>query len=83
LLIHNILFNWLKALGNWRFFALQRDKVTIPFIYRREKKSGIFKGGGKNFCNFVALCVKRSVVLIYRRYKMRYKKLFLSRCVYE
>jgi hypothetical protein len=68
------LFNWLKALGNWRFFALQRDKVTIPLYTLPEKKAIFFRGGGKNFCNFVALCVKANVVLICSRYKTRYKK---------
>ena len=82
--IHNTfcLIGW-KALGNWRFFALQRDKVTILLYNLPEKKVVFFRGGVQNVCNFVALWVKRSVVLIYRRYKMRYKNLFLSRCDYE
>jgi hypothetical protein len=82
--IHNTfyLIGW-KALGNWRFFALQRDKVTILLYTLPEKKVVFFRGGGKNFCNFVALCVKFNVGVVYRRYKMRYKNLFLSRCVYE
>jgi hypothetical protein len=48
--IHNTfcLIGW-KALGNWRFFALQRDKVAILLYTLPEKKTVFFRGGVKTF----------------------------------
>jgi hypothetical protein len=73
----------LKALGNWRFFYLPRYKTDFSLTGVHEKKTKKQGGGVQNVCNFVALWSKVNTTLNYRRYKMRYKKIFLSRCDYE
>jgi hypothetical protein len=65
------------------FLRYSATKLRFSYIPCQKKKWYFLGGGGKKFFNFVALCVKVNVGVIYRRYKMRYKNLFLSRCVYE
>jgi hypothetical protein len=65
------------------FLRYSATKLRFSYIPCQKKKLYFLGGGGKNFCNFVALWSKVNVGVVYRRYKMRYKNLFLSRCVYE